>query len=103
MRNSLPFGGSRGHRGDDAQSGPGRLRFLSAIHADERHPVLGHRRAGTHRLGDYLDRPAEPFNDHEPVDSSAAAIAAQGLLRWVSYLETHGDTGGGGSRYWQAG
>ena len=25
--------------------------------------------------------PAEPFNDHEPVDSSAAAIAAQGLLR----------------------
>ena len=25
--------------------------------------------------------PADPFNDHEPVDSSAAAIAAQGLLR----------------------
>src|SRR5439155_16444223 len=26
-----------------------------------------------HRLGDYLDRPADPFNEHEPVDSSAAA------------------------------
>ena len=33
---------------------------------------------GLARLGDYLDRPADPFNDFEPVDSSAAAIAAQG-------------------------
>jgi unsaturated chondroitin disaccharide hydrolase len=36
---------------------------------------------GLVHLGDYLDRPADPFNDHEPVDSSAAAIGAQGLLR----------------------
>jgi len=36
---------------------------------------------GLAQLGSYLDRPAEPFNDFEPVDSSAAAIAAQGLLR----------------------
>ncbi|MGI9175079.1 MAG: glycosyl hydrolase, partial [Rhodothermales bacterium] len=35
---------------------------------------------GLVHLGDYLGRPADPFNDHEPVDSSAAAIAAQGLL-----------------------
>jgi len=34
-----------------------------------------------HRLGDYLSKPADPFNAWEPVDSSAAAIAAQGLLR----------------------
>ncbi|MEI6562148.1 MAG: glycosyl hydrolase [Verrucomicrobiota bacterium] len=54
-----------------------------------------------HKLGDYLDRPAEPFNDFEPVDSSAAAIAAQGLLRLGKYLETRGD--GNGKRYWQAG
>lgn len=39
-----------------------------------------------HRLGDYMDRPAEPFNDWEPVDSSAAAIAAQGLIRLGRYL-----------------
>ena len=29
-----------------------------------------------HKLGNYLDCPADPFNDCEPVDSSAAAIAA---------------------------
>ncbi|HOX03872.1 MAG TPA: glycosyl hydrolase [Candidatus Paceibacterota bacterium] len=41
---------------------------------------------GLHRLGDYLDRPADPFNAWEPVDSSAAVIAAQGLLRLGNYL-----------------
>jgi len=34
-----------------------------------------------HRLGDYLNKTSNPFNQWEPVDSSAAAIAAQGLLR----------------------
>ncbi|MDR0901894.1 MAG: glycosyl hydrolase, partial [Opitutaceae bacterium] len=42
---------------------------------------------GLARLGDYLDRPAEPRNDHEPVDSSAAAISAQGLVRLGNYLK----------------
>ena len=42
---------------------------------------------GLVHLGDYRDRPAEPFNDHEPVDSSAAAITAQGLWRLAGYLE----------------
>lgn len=50
-----------------------------------------------HKLGDYLERPAEPYNAHEPVDASAAAIAAQGLLRLGRYL---GEAGG---RYTQAG
>jgi unsaturated chondroitin disaccharide hydrolase len=38
------------------------------------------------KLGDWRGRPADPFNSHEPVDSSAAAIAAQGLLRLGHYL-----------------
>lgn len=55
-----------------------------------------------HKLGNYLDRPADPFNDHEPVDSSAAAIGAQGLLRLGKYLTDKGDTESG-RQYWQAG
>jgi len=46
---------------------------------------------GLARLGDYLGRPAEPFNDHEPVDSSAAAIAGQGLLRLGNALAASGE------------
>jgi hypothetical protein len=43
-------------------------------------------------MGDYLARPAEINNAHEPVDSSAAAIAAQGYLRLGNYLGTTGQT-----------
>ena len=46
---------------DAARGGPRHLRLLPGQHADRRHPVLGHRRAGPGReLGDYLDRPADP-------------------------------------------
>lgn len=55
-----------------------------------------------YRLGDYLNEPADPFNDFEPVDSSAAAIAAQGLLRFGRYLQQKGETEAG-EHYWQAG
>ncbi len=37
-------------------------------------------------LPDYLDKPADPFNRFEPVDSSAAAISAQGLFRLGRYM-----------------
>jgi len=42
------------------------------------------------KIGDYLNKPAEPYNDFEPVDSSAASIAAQGLLRLSNYLSMNG-------------
>lgn len=55
---------------------------------------------GLAHISDYLDRPANPDNPFEPVDSSAAAIAAQGLLRLGRCLGIDTDAG---ARYWQAG
>jgi len=57
--------------------------------------------AGLVHLGDYLDRPAEVDNPHEPVDASAAAIAAQGFLRLGHYLQ--GDDQKQADRYTAAG
>ncbi len=47
---------------------------------------------GLSELGDYLNRAADPFNDYEPVDSSAAVIAAQGLIRLGNFMIGSGDT-----------
>lgn len=41
-----------------------------------------------HMLGDYMTKAADPFNEFEPVDSSAACIAAQGLIRIGNWLKT---------------
>ena len=38
------------------------------------------------QLGDYLNRASDPYNEYEPVDSSAAAVAAQALWRLGAYL-----------------
>jgi unsaturated chondroitin disaccharide hydrolase len=57
---------------------------------------------GLAMLGDYLQRQADPFNDHEPVDSSAAAISAQGLIRLGRFLQLKG-RGSNERRYLQAG
>jgi hypothetical protein len=56
----------------------------------------------SHRLGDYSNQPADPFNAWEPVDSSAAAIAAQGLVRLGNYLAATNDAANG-RHYRQAG
>ncbi|MCB9947641.1 MAG: glycosyl hydrolase [Rhodospirillaceae bacterium] len=56
---------------------------------------------GLDRLGDWRSRPSEPLNAWEPVDSSAAAIAAQGLMRLGHHLGARGDAGA--DRYMAAG
>ncbi len=55
---------------------------------------------GLAALGDWGGRAADPFNDVEPVDSSAAAIAAQGLLRLARVMAARAEDG---SAYLQAG
>jgi hypothetical protein len=49
------------------------------VYWDDGAPGLAH-------MGNWRSRDGEPFNDHEPVDSSASAIAAQGLIRLGRYL-----------------
>ncbi len=56
---------------------------------------------GLAQLGDWRSRPAEPDNPAEPVDSSAAAIGAQGLLRLGALLAGSDDEAA--RRYTQAG
>jgi hypothetical protein len=57
---------------------------------------------GLTALGDWRQRPADPFNDREPVDSSAAAIAVQGLLRLGRIVRQRGKDADA-DRYEQAG
>jgi len=57
---------------------------------------------GLAEMDAYLDRPADPYNDFEPVDTSSAAICAQGFLRIGSYLKARGDEQKG-IQYYQAG
>ena len=57
--------------------------------------------ANLHRLGSFAEKKSNPFNAWEPVDSSAAAIAAQGLWRLGRYLEANRKKADG-ARYRQA-
>jgi unsaturated chondroitin disaccharide hydrolase len=57
---------------------------------------------GLASLPGWRDRPADPFNGYEPVDSSAAAIGAQGLLRLAHVLAARGEPQDA-DRYEQAG
>jgi hypothetical protein len=56
---------------------------------------------GLEKLGDWRGAPADPYNPFEPVDSSAAAIACQGLMRFGSWLDARAEAQG--RRYLGAG
>jgi hypothetical protein len=76
--------------------------YLDGYSAKDGIPYWDTGAMNTHALGDYQKRDADPFNDFEPVDSSAAAIAAQGFIRLGNWLASHGEKAAG-KRYLQAG
>ena len=61
--------------------------YYSAICCADGIPMWDSTAPNLHRLpANYRDKLADPFNKWEPVDSSAAAIAAQGLIRLGNLL-----------------
>ncbi len=76
--------------------------YIDGYSAKDGVPYWDSMALNTHQLGDYTKKNADPYNAHEPVDSSAAAIAAQGMIRLGNYLTAHGEKAAG-SRYLQAG
>ncbi len=56
---------------------------------------------GLVHMPDWRQADSDPFNDWEPVDSSAAVIGAQGLLRLGNFLKQTGSADA--NRYWSAG
>ncbi len=53
------------------------------------------------KLGEYQKGPSDPYNAFEPVDSSAAAIGAQGLFRLAHYCRGLDESLS--DKYWQGG
>ena len=76
--------------------------YINGYSARDGIPYWDSAAVNTHRLGDFTKRDADPFNAWEPVDSSAAAIAAQGFLRLGRWLQSHGEKAAGAG-YFQAG
>ena len=98
----LPFGGREAVEGTMLRAARAVCDFYIEHTPTDGIPYWDTGAPGLARMGDYLTRPAEPFNDYEPVDSSAAAIACQGLLRLGAVLETRGEVEDA-KRYHQAG
>jgi hypothetical protein len=64
--------------------------YVNGVTAADGIPYWDDGAPGLVNMEGWRERPADPYNDHEPVDSSAAAIAAQGLIRLGRHLGAEG-------------
>ncbi|MCA9186484.1 MAG: glycosyl hydrolase [Pirellulaceae bacterium] len=97
-----PFGGKVGNVGVLLQAARASSDFYIQLSPTDGIPYWDTGAPGLAHMDRPLDHPADPFNAYEPVDSSAAAIGAQGLLRLGRYLQRHNDPAAG-THYFQAG
>ena len=97
-----PFGGRESIEGTMLKAAKASADFYIENTPTDGIPYWDTGAPGLAAMGDYLQRPADPFNEHEPVDSSAASIACQGLIRLGCLLERRGETGAG-TRYIRVG
>ncbi len=97
-----PFGGKEFHSALMLKAAKATCDFYIANTPIDGIPYWDAGAPNLYKLDDYLGKPANPFNGFEPVDSSAAAIGAQGLLRLGKYLNETGESEAG-YHYWQAG
>ncbi|MDH7514435.1 MAG: glycosyl hydrolase [Bacteroidota bacterium] len=63
--------------------------YIAHVHTDGI-PYWDTAAPGLRESGVFLEKKSDPFNDVEPIDSSAAVVAAQGMLRFALYLERSG-------------
>jgi hypothetical protein len=84
-----PWGGHEAIQGWMAEAAQATADYYVSVAAADGIPYWDTAAPGLAALGGWGDRAADPFNDHEPVDSSAAAIAGQGLLRLGRWLGAH--------------
>jgi len=97
-----PYGGKTGAIAHMRKAAEATADFYIENTAQDGIPYWDTGAPGLSKLGDYFTVPADPYNDYEPVDSSAAAIAAQGLIRLGNYLKQN-DEVDSGNTYYQAG
>lgn len=94
-----PFGGKRAIEKMFRDTAVATAEYYIAHSATDGIPYWDTGAPGLSHLPGVYAQPAQPDNLHEPVDSSAAAIAAQGMLRLGKALGIKSE----GKRYWTAG